>query len=64
MLDSAILSTVVIMGAMGAMSFGMFAMYAINCHGKDSDIADDAMQNTFSILLCLRCIRQDFEIKI
>ena len=40
MLGSAILSTVVIMGAMGAMSFGIFAMCTINFCGKNSDIAD------------------------
>ena len=40
MLGSAILSTVVIMGTMGTMSFGVFAMCTINCCGKNSDIAD------------------------
>ena len=40
MLGSAILNTVVIMGAIGAMLFGMFVMCAINCCGKNSDIAD------------------------
>ena len=40
MLGSAISSTVVVMGAIGAMLFGMFVMCAIDCRGKNSDIAD------------------------
>ena len=40
MLGSAIMSTVVIMGTMGSMSFGAFAMCVVDCCGKKSDIAD------------------------
>ena len=40
MLSSAMLRTVVIMSTMGATLFGVFAMFALDCHGKKSDIAD------------------------